>query len=188
MFTPEQISHITSVKQKLREFHESCCDQLWGAIVSGYYRNSPFISGGAIASLLQGETPNDYDYYFGIPPFSDVVKWSEKYSDHIMDSVEYYRLQGGNPDPSDTGTPLVSENAITMRNTAQIIYRLHGTPSEIKSTFDYVHCTPHYDVVDDTLYISKQQYDCCVNKMLVINNKDRVTSHRREKFKKRGYI
>ena len=43
------------------------------------------------------------------------------------------------------------------------------------------------DPEDDKIYISRDQYDCCVNKTLKVNNYSHLTPRREERFKKRGY-
>lgn len=147
-----------------------------------------FISGGAIGSLLRGEEPNDYDMYFQIDPFINVKTFIELEKDNIMTTVEYYRNQGGDVLDDEKGMPLITENAITMKDRIQFIYKSYGTPDQIRKTFDYVHCMPYYSIGEDKLYISKEQYDLCMYKVLKINNRAAYTKHRKEKFKKRGWV
>lgn len=144
-----------------------------------------FVSGGCIGSLLRGESVNDYDvYFFNRSEGEQIVKlYSEdpSYKNEVAIYDEKYRDVGG---PSGM---LITENAVTLKNKIQLITKHYGTPSEIRSTFDFMHCLPYYDSRDDKLYISREQYDLNVNKKLKINNKYSQTTHRENKFLKRGW-
>ena len=150
------------------------------------YLGSYFVSGGCVASLLQGEIPKDYDIYFYHKEWADgVVKLYTKdpaYQNEVATYDEKYR------DVSvDTNGMVITENAVTLKNNLQLITKHYGTPEEIRKTFDFVHCLPYYNSQDDKFYISREQYDCCVNKILKVNNTSNLTPWREEKFKKRGY-
>lgn len=140
-----------------------------------------FLSGGAIVSLFHGDTPKDWDIYFTEEPVYVRETLINSYQSRIADVDKEYRTVMG-----ENGK-MITENAITMKGGYSFIFKHYGKPKEVKKTFDYVHCTPHYDIWNDTLYISRHQYDACVNKTLIVNNQENVTSWRENKFKKRGY-
>lgn len=154
----------------------------FGALPSSVDKNFFFVSGGCIASLLQNEKPKDWDVYcidnIMLEHVADVLN---KNSNLIADYDEKYRNV-------TTGSgKAITENAITLNNRVQFITRNYGTPDQIRSTFDYVHCTPYYSIGENKLYISRKQFDACVNKKMIVNNEKNVTKHRLHKFLERGY-
>jgi hypothetical protein len=141
-----------------------------------------YLSGGAIASLIQGEIPKDWDIYcesaLNMKMVEEMVK---KNPDYIADVREnYVGVFGSNG-------KMVTANAITMKDGTSFITKLYLPPSEMKKTFDFVHCKPHYNLTTKTLYISPQQYIAIVNKNLIRNNGVIPQTWREEKFKKKGY-
>ena len=82
---------------------------------------------------------------------------------------------------------MVTEKSITMINNMSFIVMNYGSPDQIKASFDFLHCTPHYDIAEDKLYISRAQYDSIKSKTLVVNNPDKVNFWRMEKFVKRSW-
>lgn len=148
---------------------------------AGIHKDQLFLSGGAIASLIQGEEPKDFDIYSTVSfkgAFESAIV--SDYYDEIKDIDHNY----GGATVSDKA---VTPQAISMKSSAQFILLHSGTPAEIKATFDFVHCTPHFSFADSKLYISRQQYDACLNKKLIINNQSEVKQRRIDKFAGRGY-
>lgn len=170
-----EITNILSAKAKIR---------LKMAYFQKFFKNyldDMFLSGGAIASLLQAQEPKDWDVYFKTQSTQNVVldHFKIEQEDEIADYDEKYRDFGGNK--------IVTENATTLKNGIQLITKHNGQPQDIRSTFDFVHCMPYYELSSDTLYISREQYDLCVGKILKINNPKAVTRWRQSKFEERGY-
>lgn len=149
-------------------------------------KHSYFVSGGCFASYLQGEEPKDIDVYFFDEDVSkrvvELYTNDSSYMNEVAVFNEKYRDVKGHP-----GGMCITENAVTLKNGLQLIIKHYGQPKEVRATFDFVHCKPYYDSRDGNLYISRMQYNCCVNKCLVINNSTNFTHHREDKFKKRGY-
>ena len=153
-------------------------------IPSAHY-DDMFLSGGAIASLIQGLIPMDWDVYFTNPLTQKVVidLFTTDYllSDDIAVVDEKYR------EMTKGDGKCITENAMTLKNDIQLITKHNGTPDEIRKTFDFVHCKPYYHFGQDQLFISKEQYDLCYNKKLKVNNQKNVTTWRQSKFEQRGY-
>lgn len=145
--------------------------------------NDMYLTGGAIASILQGEKPNDWDFYCKDSDtserVSDILK--NRYIDSVVGVPEKYQSFIG-----EKGK-MITAQAITMEDAAQFITCMSGKPEELKKSFDYVHCTPHYDILEGKLYISEKQLDAIVNKKLVTNNYGALKLWRQDKFEKRGY-
>lgn len=156
---------------------------LQGLIHPMYYNNM-FLSGGAIASLIQDTQPKDWDVYFMDEQTQKAVidTFIADHTDEIAVLDEKYRDVVGLKNEM-----LITENAVTLINGIQFITKHNGTPENVRSTFDFVHCKPYYDFGKDELYISKEQFDLCYNKKLKINNDYSLTIWRGSKFEQRGY-
>lgn len=179
-FTAEEITKILMAKDAIKKNIE----EFLLTVGKLNFRCEFFVSGGCTASLLQNEVPKDYDIYFKYEsPAKRIVELytnDPSYMNEVAVYEEKYR-------DVEIGQMVITENAVTLKNNLQLITKHYGTPQEIRSTFDFVHCLPYYDTEDDRLYISRDQYDCCVNKVLKVNNLNNYTRYREEKFKKRGY-
>lgn len=181
MFNFTQRGHILSVKKKIQAMVEVMQTREW---TDGYILpwDKMYLTGGAIASLIQGEKPKDLDFYFTDEAFMLAMRAHLlHHKQHIADvDPKYKEVLGENG-------KMITANAITMDDGASFITMIWGTPEQIKSTFDYVHCTPHYSLADKLLYISPKQYTAAVNKVLIVNNESSVKEYRTTKFKERGY-
>jgi hypothetical protein len=187
MFTEIQKDHILDVKQQIQQHVWKMQETPWA---DNYVIpwNHIFLSGGAIASLIQGETPKDWDYYFydtvSMEHLSEHLQ-EEQHLDHVADVDPKYAqiiVNSGRPQGK-----MVTLNAITLKSTDSFITMLTGTPMEVTKTFDYVHCTPFYSIGTDELYISPLQYKACRLRLLIVNNEANVKETREQKFKARGY-
>ena len=142
-----------------------------------------FLTGGAIASLLQDEQPKDWDFYFkeytNCNDFTNIVEMVANKS--IKNVDDRYKESVGKNGKMITG------KAITMNNNASFITMIVGSPEYVRSTFDYKHCMPYFDLQENKLYISEEQYDLCVSKKLRVNNELYVKEYREHKFLERGY-
>jgi len=183
MFTQEQKDHIQEVKKKI-QMH---IVEVWMYDVK-YTRalrlDKINLSGGAIASLLQGQEPKDWDFYF------EDQSSCETFEQAILSNVDKVEVADVNPKYGDyigKDGKMITANSITMKDGNSFITKFYGEIDDIKKEFDFVHCMPHYSLKEEKLYISYNQYDACVNKKLIVNNPKKVKSHRIIKFKERGY-
>ena len=83
----------------------------------------------------------------------------------------------------------ISPLAITLTDKIQIITRFYGSPKEIHSNYDFVHCTAYWTSWDNRLVIPHQVKDAVKAKHLVyIGSKYPVASAiRTKKFLKKGW-
>ena len=175
-FSDLEIANIFSAKARIR------LKMYYFQRFSKNYLDDMFLSGGAIESLLQAQEPKDWDVYFKTQSTQNVVldHFKIEQENEIADYDEKYR-------DLTSGNKIVTENATTLKNGIQLITKHNGQPQDIRSTFDFVHCMPYYELSSDILFISREQYDLCVGKILKINNPKTVTSWRQSKFEQRGY-
>lgn len=177
MFTSEEKERILSAKQKITT-------RALAFKKSPYYNpdlpwNELYLSGGAICSLIRGEEPKDWDWYF------KDLDTMYKFQQHLKNCELF--IKDVDPKYGNFGVngKMITGNAITMNDGNSFITMISAEPKVIKKTFDYVHCTPHYE--SGRLYISKKQYNACVEKKLIVNNVDMVKEYRRQKFLSRGW-
>lgn len=170
---------IAGVKKYLLEQINLAKSQRWGNIIAW---DRTFVSGGVIASLLQYEQPKDIDIYFKAElPMKEATVGLLQYLPDIKDVDDQYR------DVIGTNGKMITERSITMSTGHSFISMHHGHPDDVRKTFDYLHCTPYYDVETNLLYISEAQYVAATQKILEVNNPKTFTNLRQNKFLKRGY-
>lgn len=178
IFTSQEIVNIFDAKLEIERQVSNTIKLLDDIFNFSYF----FVSGGCVASLLQGDKPKDWDFYcYREDDLNAVKDFLINHTAFVAEYDEKYRQF------DDRDGKLITENAITLVNGTQIITREFGTEHEIRKSFDFVHCTPYYDIGLKTLFISRKQYDACVYKRLIVNNDKSVNSYRIEKFKQRGY-
>jgi hypothetical protein len=176
IYTQEELAKISTAKSIIQSKVEYL-----KKMVPRHYDNM-FLSGGAIASLLQYGSPKDWDVYFkdSFTQKSVVDFFVLNHPDEVAIFDEKYR-------DAPVGAKAITENATTLKNGIQLITKHTGTPELIRESFDFVHCKPYYDFGKDKLFISKEQFDLCCNKKLKINNMKAQTIYRQTKFEQRGY-
>jgi hypothetical protein len=83
----------------------------------------------------------------------------------------------------------VSPNAISLSHNVQIILRFYGTPEEIHSNYDFVHCTNYWLSSDKKLYLNQKALESIITKELqYVGSKYPVASMIRiRKFIQRGW-
>ena len=198
LFTSEQLNHIREVKWNITShLSEMFSNKVWDYedFEMKLFKNT-YLTGGAIASLLQNEDPKDWDFYckdsvtmdkFALylthPSRTNFIKdvdeaYAEVYDTNgkMMSSYRWY-----------TNGKMITSQAITTKNNDSFITVLYGDPEYIRQTFDYVHCMPYFDLNTHKLYISPKQYKACTHKKLIVNNSANVKQWRADKFKQRGY-
>jgi len=183
IFNESEQQHILDVKNRIQSFVSSCVISPWGmSLASPIDWGNVYLTGGAIASLLQGEQPKDWDFYFKDNLSMTIWKNTLLRDDiikYVAEAKEYY----------DTliARKMITTNCITMDNGASFITMISGDSKTVRESFDYVHCTPWYDLEEQKLYISRQMYDSIMQKKLIVNNTENCKEYRLNKFKKRGY-
>lgn len=185
VFSKEETNEILAVKNDIKTYVDGT-KHIYHWAKNIFNRSDHFyISGGAIASMLNKEVPKDFDVYCRDRRIGNAIRelLTQQYTPEIKEVDEKYR----EVDCWKIPGKMVTEKSITMENNMSFIVMHYGEPSEIKATFDFLHCTPHYDIAEDKLYISRAQYDSIKSKTLVVNNPDRVVLHRLEKFTTRGW-
>lgn len=83
----------------------------------------------------------------------------------------------------------LSANAITLSDKIQLIIRFHGSPEQIHTNYDYVHCTNYWLSADRKVYLNQPALESILAKELVyIGSKYPIASIiRTRKFIGRGW-
>lgn len=177
-FSPTQVKHIEYLKGEIKAHINKMRSQSWAKLPWNYL----ILSGGVFASILQADKPKDWDFYFtDYDAMMNTKLHLESCKEDIKDVDEEYK------DVIGVDGKMITANAITMDDGSSFITMMYGTSDAIKKTFDYVHCTPHYSLSLDKLFISPLQYKACVEKLLYVNNPLAVKDKRINKFIARGY-
>jgi hypothetical protein len=145
------------------------------------WRNG-ILTGGAMSSLYHSdEHPKDYDVYLkddkALLEFKEICK---KYQDEIAVYDTKYSEQ-------NVGNKVITTWATTFKHDIQVI--THGNAEVQRPEFDFIHCMPWYDIIKTNLYVSREQYDCIRDKILVKNpNYNLSLSNKRiSKYTDRGW-
>lgn len=178
-------SEIGTLKKKIKN-HLSVGFDKFPDVLRLLFQKDCILSGSSITSIYHNETVKDYDFWFKPGPFSaaDAIRKNivEKYTDIILDISENYGQSGAKGAPE----LCVTANAITFKNKFQLI-TLGDYHSERKN-FDFLHCTPYYDLDADKFYISERQFDAIKRKKLIRHSETReIEQYRISKFKERGF-
>lgn len=181
MFTDEEIIHIGLVKKTIQNKLYSIADCRWCS--SGHQWNKVYLSGGAIASIIQGEEPKDWDFYF-----EDLIAMEDFTHDIMTNHLQEVK----DVDPKYTDClgkdgKMITSKAITMKDGSSFITMIAMEPAEVKKTFDYKHCLAHYSIKDGLLHISPETYRAAKDKKLIVNNSNAIKPWREHKFLSRGY-
>lgn len=182
-FSQNETDNINSIKQQMWMGIRKALESLPQNMVE-FLEDNAVLTGGATASLFHGDIPSDWDLYLkDQQKIEEFNKWAKHTAseEYIADVDEKYATQNA------PGGKLITARAVTFNNKIQVITM---QTSEKRTQFDMLHCMPWYDIKNDTLHISRAQYDSIRDKKIVKNpHKDAfpITAWRMEKYQNRGW-
>lgn len=181
MFTDDEKQEILLVKERIEEYLRQLGDEPWAKNADLPW-DKVYLSGGVTVSVMHGEKPKDFDFYFDdMSAMYKMTDYLKQFKEQIEDvDPKYHQVYGQDG-------KMITTKAITMKNNWSFITMISGTPKQIRNTFDYVHCKPYYSIKDRMFYISEEQYHACKEKKLIVNNQRMVKAWRTDKFIKRGF-
>lgn len=183
LFDEYERNTIRELKFAIRDIALSGFSELNDELHS-FLQNYGIITGGITASILHRGEINDIDIFLTdddkIKEFKKLISIKQNIQDEIKDINPKYMVE------TEIEGKLITANAVTFKNKVQVIT---CSTQNARKTFDFVHCMPYYDFVNDRFYISKLQYNSIINKQLVVNSKTTqpIRMHRIEKFVERGW-
>ncbi|MFF2531206.1 hypothetical protein ACFVS2_20100 [Brevibacillus sp. NPDC058079] len=194
---------VNEIKRKLRIAAEGFFSSIQDVEIRELFEKYAFIAGGAIASLILDEKPNDYDFYFKNPEACyRVVKYfinqmpdagSEcRDIQQKVDGVSVF-VSHGIHKVEKTGQKYqpvaVTSNAFSFTDEVQFVMRFVASPDEIKKNFDFEHSKGIYDYGEDKLIVSEETEKAIVNKRLIFTGSEYPLASliRTRKFISRGW-
>lgn len=85
----------------------------------------------------------------------DVIERIEEVKEESKKETEKYKVQ------------YISPNAISLSGKVQLILRFYGTPEEIHSNYDFIHCTNYWLSKDASLVLNQRALESILTKELV---------------------
>ena len=175
------------------------------------------IAGGAIVSLLQDISPNDYDvytktkedcellarYYVGLFNWDNQLEQDEYRKATVVvegDTVKVIQpaMEGATikQDVSKFHPIFISPNAITLKGNVQLIFRFYGEPEKLVQEFDFEHCTGYFHRVSWENVVYKNELVLNEDMLMSVLTKELKYRHgkypvssllRLQKYIQRGY-
>lgn len=175
------------------------------------------IAGGAIVSLLQDISPNDYDVYTKTKEDCELIAryYVELFNwDNQLEQDEYRKatvvvegdkvkviqpaMEGATikQDVSKFRPIFISPNAITLKGNVQLIFRFYGEPEKLVREFDFEHCTGYFNRVSWENVVYKNELVLNEDMLMSVLTKELKYRHgkypvssllRLQKYIQRGY-
>ena len=175
------------------------------------------IAGGAIVSLLQDISPNDYDVYTKTKEDCELLAryYVELFNwDNQLEQDEYRKadvlieneqvkvrlpaMEGATikQDVSKFRPIFISPNAITLKGNVQLIFRFYGEPEKLVQEFDFEHCTGYFHRVSWENVVYKNELVLNEDMLMSVLTKELKYRHgkypvssllRLQKYIQRGY-
>jgi len=194
------------IKKKLRSVVFDLIESVDDMKVKNAISQSVMIMGGSIASMLLGETVNDYDLYFtNVHDAKTIINYYLKDTDlsvregvvpNIYGIDEQRLLTDVNgflflsPEKGKKYQPkVVTNNSITLTNNTQLIFRFVGSTDEIFKNFDFIHACNCYKYAADELLLNSHALESLLSKQLYYQGSyyPLTSIFRTRKFIKRGW-
>lgn len=185
-FTTSEIATILRLKSSIASHYSLQMKKLNNRhALESQFLHSCVISGGCISSLFHKEPVKDIDIYAkDFKSMSSIKDHIIKLCDGDIKSVDDYDITTGQP-IKDTDLKLITQNAVTLVNDVQFVYLAPWQTA--KDNFDMLHCTPHYDLATNKLYISRAQFDAILHKEIVPWKEGPMKRWRVSKYQERGW-
>lgn len=181
VFTQQESDRIRLVKGELQHLINSTNS------FDGYFVNlsNLVIAGGYFASKINEESVNDIDVFIlneDERTYNVLTHRSAAFA--AKDIARDWRI---NADAKYLNNPHVKSTAFNKKTKFQYILTDHKSRKDLIDDFDLVHCTVSYAVDTGFLYITRQAYDCIINKELRKNRTESPVDWRNNKFISRGW-
>lgn len=111
------------------------------------------------AGIIAAKNSNDYQYFETLP---DNSEQAAEFVDDILKVAENCEQE----DKPKYRPVYMTENAITLSDSIQLITRFFGSPEEIHSNYDFVHCTNYWTNWNNTLILRPEALEAILTKEL----------------------
>ncbi|MFW6225324.1 MAG: hypothetical protein ACOC3V_00020 [bacterium] len=195
------------IKKNLNKLVDSWFSSITDKNLVELLKRDIIITGGSIVNMVLNEEVNDYDIYLRDKETVNVVAnyyvnlfnkknngkvasvetENGRYIIKLFDTTNKKEKKINKSKKYDV--LFLTDNAITLKDGIQIIIRFFGEPEDIHKNYDFVHCTGYWTYYNNELHISKEVYECIINKTLKYQGSLYPVSSifRLRKFLKRGW-
>lgn len=188
----EGVANTDEIKKTLRLKHKEFCKSIKNWELRKIFRKHTYIAGGAVASLIKGETPKDYDIFF------DDVKALNKILKYYVDNhnLRYegtnsnYKLsinsdenkiglflntnkefvKSGEENNAEMNPVVFSRYAVTFPKNYQIIIDSDNEKSKSVDRFDFVHSMGYFHPYKNKLFVKEMTLEAIKQNKLVYNS------------------
>lgn len=202
------------VANTLKEMLGRWLDAIDDRVLRANVERELVVAGGAITSLLQGDTPNDLDIYIQNPKvLKDLAEYYTKQlgldiifitsenrvvplvnvgHKSVVPERALSQIKAAIKKKDDTSKAyriaFLTTNAITLTGGIQIILRYTGKPADIIKSFDFVHVT-NYFTFNDGVVLNEEALESIITKNLKYQGSDYPVASlfRIRKFLYRGF-
>lgn len=152
---------IEDIKTKLKEYIENMKNH----IDLNDIKDKMFIAGGAISSLILGETPRDIDIFFEDLETAQYALSKYSFSKNIIKNNDYYEIEDAHVNKVNE----ISKRAFGIGNYQFCITSI-GNYQQVIDTFDFVHTKNVYSIKDDKLILNPDSLISISRKELYYSN------------------
>ncbi|QKE56496.1 nucleotidyl transferase [Bacillus phage YungSlug] len=186
----------------------ACMANNGSMVIAQNLKQDIFFAGGCIRSMMSGEKPKDYDIYFTNKETAKLVvqhylKLVSKYANISCDIKDtdkgfnvFIQSEGiAKIDCKKHGynyedAPIfISQNAITLANGIQLVFKTFGQPQSVVDSFDFTICKNFYQPSKNIFHLDASALEHTLTKQLVYTGSDYPLSSllRARKYQKYGY-
>jgi hypothetical protein len=111
------------------------------------------------AGVAAEEQEVDYEYFEGRTPQA---------AENFVQDVAVKARGKGRPKTDPRYRPVfLSDNAVTLSDSIQVMIRFFGSPDEIHGNYDFVHCMNYYDHNTKKVTLHPEALEACLSKTLI---------------------
>lgn len=184
-----EINNYDEIKSKLKGKHKEFCKTIKDIKIRKLFRKHAYIAGGAIASLIKGEEPKDYDYFFDNKEVLEKVLryYVDRHNAMYEGTNNDYKLTVNNTGgkvglflnkeyvPSDEennkhmNPVLFSRYAISFPKGYQIIIDNDNNECKSVDRFDFVHTMGYFHPYQNKLVVKEETLAAIKYNKLIYN-------------------
>lgn len=172
LFSKEDIDRIQYMRDMAR--------MIMNDHAAGHMKTA-ILAGGCFYSWYHNENPKDVDIYINDKFDKEFIEaWIAS-----MNKVNPSRFKKSQDYAINNN--IIDDVHLDITNNYQYIITKPRIRKEIVETFDFVHCMISYSKSTGKLYVRPDALDCIKNKVLRVNNPNRIADYRIKKFLSRGF-
>ncbi len=129
---------------------------------------------------VAGEDQSTYKYFEGEP---------QEATERFVDDVCAAKESEDDPAKPRYRPVFISQNAVTLSHSLQLVIRFYGEPDEIHSNYDFVHATCYFDYHKQNLVLPAEALECLLSRTLIYQGSlyPIASIFRMKKFIERGW-